>query len=262
MKELITDQTDYSNTEHLEIGMPINVKPSVSIIIPIHNEIQVIKKNLEKIIDYSKRIFDDYQIIIAEDGSKDGTDTIIKQLVKSHYQIVYLHFEVRQGKGKAIKRAIKIAREKIVAFIDADLAAPLIQLPQLVQMIQQGFTMAVGSRLINGSHVKRPTARRITSTIYNLLVRVLFRDGVHDHQCGFKVFNRDHILPLLDEVKNNEFFFDTELIIRVKRNGNRIIEVPIKWIEPEDRNSKFQLVYDGLTILIELLKLRIKLWMR
>lgn len=257
---MINGQTNILVIENLEPGIPVKSSEGLSIIIPVYNEAQVIKKNLEQVIEGIKQFFIDYQIIIAEDGSDDGTDSIIKQLAENNPQITHLHFDMRLGKGLAIKRSIKIAKEKIIAFMDADLSIPIKHLPSLVQMINQGCTMAIGSRAIKGSLVKRPPIRKIASKIYNLTVRLLFKDGIHDHQCGFKAFNRDHILPLINEIDDKGFFFDTELIIKTKMKGCKITEIPIIWEEPKDRISKFQLVQDGIKILVKLLKLRINLW--
>lgn len=255
-----TSEIISSDKGNPEIGTTLKNQLGVSIIIPVHNEVQIIKRNLERIIKTAKQLFIDYQIIIAEDGSTDGTDTIIKKLTQTEPHIIHLHFDNRLGKGQAIKHAIKIAKGKIITFMDADLATSLKHLPQLVQTIQKEFTMAIGSRAIKGSQVKRPPIRRIASKIYNLIVRTLFNDGIHDHQCGFKAFNRDYILPILNEVKDNEFFFDTELIIKTKKKGHNIKEIPVKWEEPENRTPKFQLIQDGIKILIKLLKMRIELW--
>ncbi|MEM2144354.1 MAG: glycosyltransferase [Candidatus Jordarchaeaceae archaeon] len=235
--------------------------PRISIILPVHNEAKVIEKNLVQIVDYVEKFFESYQIIVAEDGSNDATEPIAKRLAEINPRIIHIHSDTRLGKGRALKRAFKITNEKIVTFMDIDLASSLEQLPLLARMIEEGFTLALGSRSIKGSEVRRPPIRKMASKIYNLLVRLLFRDGIHDHQCGFKAFNRDLILPLLDEIKDNGFFFDTELIIRAKRRGHSIVEVPVEWEEPEGRESKFRLVRDGIKILRDLFKLRIALWM-
>jgi len=232
----------------------------VSIVLPVYNEAKVIEKNLVKIMDYVEKFFKDYQIIVAEDGSSDGTDLIVKRLVECNPKIVHVHSDKRRGKGWALKRAFKIAKGKKVIFMDADLASSLEQLPLMFRMIEEGFALAVGSRAIRGSKAKRLPLRKLASEIYNLLVRLLFMDGIHDHQCGFKAFNRDLALSILDEIKDNGFFFDTELIIRMRRRGYSIVEVPIKWEEQADRESKFRLVRDGIKILMNLFKLRINLW--
>lgn len=257
----LKNQFDTSLKEnHEEISILTKNQLRSSIIIPVHNEIQIIKKNFQQVIEGIKQIFVDYEIIIAEDGSKDGTSNALKQLAKINPRITHLCSEIRLGKGQALKRSIKITKEKIITFMDADLVTSLKHLPQLVRTIQKGFTIAMGSRSIKGSCVKRPLIRIITSKIYNLLVRILFKDAIHDHQCGFKAFNREQILPILNEVEDDQFFFDTELIIRTIMRGYKIKEIPVKWEELKDRISKFQLFFDGIKILIKLLKLRVKLW--
>jgi glycosyltransferase involved in cell wall biosynthesis len=258
LKKSQFDTSLKENREDIKIHMKNQLRSSV--IIPVYNEIQIIKKNFQEVIEGIKQIFVDYEIIIAEDGSKDGTNCVLEKLVQINPKITHLCSDIRLGKGQALKRSIKIAKEKIIIFMDADLAASLKHLPQLAQTIQKGYTIAIGSRSIKGAHVKRPLIRTIPSKIYNLLVGILFRDKIHDHQCGFKAFSREQILPILNEVEDNQFFFDTELIIRTKMRGYKIKEIPVKWEEPEGRIPRFQIISDGIKMLINLLKLRIKLW--
>lgn len=203
-----------------------------------------------------------YEIIIAEDGSMDGTDKIAREITHGAQRILHLHSDWRLGKGAALKRALKASRCGVVVFTDADLAASLDHLPELLELIKKGYDGAIGSRYIERSCVKRPLLKVIASRAYNLLVRVLFRDGIQDHQCGFKVFSRQALESLVDDVKSNSFFFDTELILKAKRKGFSIVEVPVTWREPEGRDPKFRLLRDGVRMGLELLRMRMELWRR
>ena len=143
--------------------------------------------------------------------------------------------------------------------MDADLATNLQCLPGMLKQIERGYDIVIGSRNITGSNVSRPFSRTLSSLFYNFLVRLVFSDGIHDHQCGFKVF-RSNVLDSIGTIESNGFFFDTELLVRAKKQGYSIVEYPVIWQEPLDRKSKINILRDGLKIGIELLKLRIKLW--
>jgi hypothetical protein len=233
---------------------------NVSILIPAYNEASRLRQNIRFIEDYVRQIVGSYEIIIAEDGSMDGTDKIAKEITHRTQRILHSHSDCRLGKGAALKRALKASRCEIVVFMDADLATSLDHLPELLELIKRGYDGAIGSRYIERSCVKRPLLKLIASRTYNLLVRVLFRDGIQDHQCGFKAFSRQALDPLVADVESNDFFFDTELILKAKRKGFSIGEVPVTWREPEGRNPQFRLFGDGVRMGLELLKMRMKPW--
>jgi len=234
----------------------------VSVIIPAYNEAYHFKQNVTLIEEAVKQTMGSYEIIIAENGSTDGTNIIAEELAEEDPHILHLHSDKRLGKGCALKRALKASRGEVIVFIDADLAACLDHLPVIMEPIKEGYDGAIGSRNVKGARVKRPLSRAIASIAYNTLVRLLFRGGIRDHQCGFKAFRRQALESLIEDVESDGFFFDTELIVKAKRKGLLIAEVPITWREPGNRRSKVRLFRDGVKMGLELLKLRMKLWKR
>lgn len=231
----------------------------VSIIVPAFNEATCIEENLSVIEQEIDKITRSYEIIIAEDGSLDGTDIIAESLSREKSQIKHLHSDERSGKGAALNRAFQSSAGKIVVFMDADLATNLQCLSGMLEQIERGYDIVIGSRHINGSKVERPFSRTITSLVYNYFVRLVFRDKIHDHQCGFKVFHSD-VLDSIGAIKSNGFFFDTELLVTAKKLGYSIVEYPVTWKEPLNRKSKINILRNGIKMGMELLKLRIKLW--
>ena len=205
------------------------------------------------------RITDSYEIVIAEDGSSDGTDAISRKLAISNDWILHSHSDQRLGKGGALKRAFGVCSGEVIVFMDADIATSLDCLPKMIGVIDKGHDMAIGSRMVRGSMSKRSFSRMFLSMIYNLIVRVLFGSGVYDHQCGFKAFRRKMVESVFNDVQSNGFVFDTELIVRAKHNGFSIVELSVIWTEPEGRLSKVQLLRDGVRMGLQLLKLRIEL---
>ena len=231
----------------------------VSVVIPAFNEASCLKGNISFIERKIKRITRSYEIILTEDGSSDGTDLIAAELAVENPCILHLHSDVRRGKGGALKRAFNASKGKVVIFMDADLATSLDSLSGILERIEEGYDGVIGSRNIKGSNVKRPLSRTLFSFGFNFLVRLLFKDGIYDHQCGFKAFRRD-VLESMGDIESNGFLFDTEFIIRAKLRGFSISEFPVIWAEPEQRKSKVQLPRDAVRMGTELLKLRAKLW--
>jgi len=110
-----------------------------------------------------------------------------------------------------------------------DLATDLRHLDELVGAIRSGSDIATGSRLLPSSEVVRTGGRELASRGYNTLVRAILGSRVHDHQCGFKAFNRGRILPLLPSVRATHWFWDTEILVRGQRAGLRVAEFPVSW---------------------------------
>lgn len=197
---------------------------------------------------------DSYEIIVAEDGSRDGTDRILGGLLNTVPSLTFQHSPTRLGKGKAIKNALNSAKGKVIVFMDVDLATSLDYLPKVLKLVEQKGGMVIGSRHVAGSRVKRRLSRTLFSMTYNLLVRTLFLDNIHDHQCGFKAMRRE-VAEALGDVKANGFFFDTEMILRCKKLGFPISEVAVEWSENRARStSKVRLLHDAARIGLDLLQ--------
>jgi glycosyltransferase involved in cell wall biosynthesis len=239
--------------------VPLVEKPEVSLIIPAYNEASILRRNLEIIEKTVSQIVSSYEVIIAEDGSSDETAKIAADISNNRSKVIHLHSNQRLGKGLALKRALKASKGQTLVFMDVDLSTSLDHLQDVVKMIKNGYDIVVGSRHVKGSYVKRSLLRYIASRAYNVLVKLLFRDNISDHQCGFKGFNYLAVKDVVDTVTETGFLFDTELILRMKQKGLHVIEIPVKWTEPEDRIPKFNLLADGVQMGLELIKLRFTL---
>lgn len=235
-------------------------KPKLSLVIPAYNEAPFLRESIHFIEEAVELMTKSYEIVIAEDGSLDGTDRIAADLVRENSRIIHSHADGRLGKGQALRRALKAAGGEIVILMDADLATSLSHLSKLVSLIEGEYDGAIGSRYSKGSSLSRTFLRTVTSKTYNLLVRLLFRSGIRDHQCGFKAFRRKVFEYLLKDMESDGFIFDTELIVKAKKKGFSITELPVTWKEPYGRRSKFNLLRDGPSMLLELLRLRAKIW--
>ncbi len=223
---------------------------------PAHNEALHIEKCVREVNRAASSLSNSYEIIVSEDGSTDGTDAILSGLLHSVPNMSVQHSPIRLGKGKAIKNALNSAKGEVIVFMDSDLATSLTCLPQIVKKVEEQGGLAIGSRHVNGSKVKRRISRTFFSLAYNTLVRALFFDGIHDHQCGFKALHYD-VVEIMRDVQSNGFFFDTEMILRCKKSGYPVSEVGVEWSEKRARNeSKVSLLHDGVRMGLDLLKYR------
>ena len=216
-------------------------KTRVSVVLPAYNEVTRIKDTALCTIEALEG-FEPYEVILAEDGSSDGTDEECSSLELRYPQVIHLHSKDRLGRGQALLRAFNLARGETVAYMDVDMATQMRHLRELIGYIEEGYDVATGSRLLPQSEVSRTLGREITSRGFNLFVRLLLRSRVNDHQCGFKAFKRSAILPLFDEVRNNGWFWDTEVLVRSQAKGYRIKEFPVEWWHGGD--SKVHLFRD------------------
>lgn len=231
----------------------------LSIIIPMYNEVTYAEKCIKKLIKVVPKINLKYEIIIIEDGSTDGTYEILKKIRKKNWYIKVIHNEKRLGRGRALKYALNSAKGDVCVYMDTDLATDLKHLKEIVDSVKKNKGLAIGSRWLKDSKVKREKIRFFASWGYNLLIRLLFRDGIHDHQCGFKAFSKEMLNQILEDVEDNGWFWDTEIIIRAKKAGFFVKEIPVKWEEPrikQESQSKVNILRDSIKMGKKAFKLR------
>jgi glycosyltransferase involved in cell wall biosynthesis len=201
----------------------------VSLVIPVYNDRAALETAIPRSLRALEGIAPAFELIIAEDGSTDGTPDLVREKAASDPRIRLLHSDERLGRGRALNRAFADARGWIVGYYDADLATDLRHLGELLGAIRGGADIATGSRLLPSSDVERTGEREVASRVYNALVRVILGSRIHDHQCGFKAFRRERILSLLPSVKATHWFWDTEVLVRGQRAGYRVAEFPVIW---------------------------------
>ncbi|MBU0532198.1 glycosyltransferase family 2 protein [Candidatus Micrarchaeota archaeon] len=227
----------------------------ISVILPAHNEASTILQSTKRLTKFLDTLNHKYEIIIAEDGSTDNTVNIARSLTSEKLKV--LSSKQKLGRGLALSNSIRFAKGKIVVYMDVDLATNLPHLKTMIQEIEQGADIVTGSRLMKKSQVSnRSTTRNFFSNGYNLLLRILFGSRLLDHQCGFKAFKKSSILPLLPEISDPHWFWDTELLILAQRKNLKIIEIPVKWTDK--KNSKVNLLSDIPYMGLAMLKLRFK----
>ncbi len=165
-----------------------------------------------------------------------------------------------RGKGYSIRRGVKEARGEILLFSDADFSTPIEEFPKLVQYLQSGYDIVIGSRSLPESNVEvhQSWYREGMGKIFNLLVRMIVLRGFNDTQCGFKCVRRERVLPLLPMMVVDGFCYDVEFLFLAKKAGLKIKEVPVTWIN--DPVSKVHILKDSSKMFLDLLWIRFRDW--
>ncbi|HSB47665.1 MAG TPA: glycosyltransferase [Candidatus Bilamarchaeum sp.] len=226
----------------------------VSVILPVHNEGAVLEKNVRRLEKLLTPSLGNFEIVISEDGSTDGTPGISRGLESERIR-VFNHPE-RLGKGNAIKKAAGLARNDIIIFMDADLASDPNFVKSLLGEIDGGADIVIGSRYLRESKARRSFVRYMASRSFNFLVRAMLGSKLTDHQCGFKAFRKGPVLPIINEIDDGRWFWDTELLVRAQRKGLKVAEIPIEWKEAP--GSKFRLLQDTVHMACSLVSFKLK----
>jgi putative flippase GtrA len=208
------------------------VAPDVEIVVPVYNEAQDLVTSIDLLHSYLADNFPlSWLITVADNASTDGTWAIACQLAGELDGVRALHL-AQKGRGRALRTAWSQSDATVVAYMDVDLSTDLDALLPLVAPLMTGHSdVAIGSRLAHGARVVRGPKREVISRAYNLLLRATLRNAFSDAQCGFKAMRADVARQLLPLVEDNAWFFDTELLVLAERNGLRVHEVAVDWVD-------------------------------
>lgn len=230
-------------------------KPTLDVVVPVYNEEKDLPKNIPVLHNFLKKNLADFswQIIIADNASTDKSLNIAKNLAKKYFQVKVLHLD-KKGRGRVLKKAWKESQADFVSYMDVDLSARLEYFPKLIQALDSGYDLAIGSRLASRAGVKERTIiRELMSRVYNLLIKLLFWVSFADAQCGFKALTKEIVEKVLPHVEDNAWFFDTELLILAEKSGFRIAEIPIEWADnPASTVKVFKTAWEDIKGLIRL----------
>ncbi len=216
--------------------------------VPAYNEARFLRKAVRTLLRHVEAIEENFVVLIAEDGSMDGSDKIAQELAARDPRIIHVHSDRKLGRGLALKKAWKEVDADIYVYVDCDLATDMSYFPQLVNAVRDGYDFATGSRYIAGAKVRRPPLRYFTSKTYNRIIRVVFKTNMRDHQIGFKAFSRRLVKELLDSCESDDWFWDTEIIARSRQKGYRCLEFPVKWEERRGRRTPIERLINDVYI--------------
>ncbi len=231
-------------------------RPTVDVVIPCYNEVAALGGSVERTLElFARHGRYDWRLVIADNGSNDGTSALARELEGEHELVRALVLTVK-GRGIALREAWLGSEADVVSYMDVDLSTDLEQLPELIGMVAEGgYDVVSGSRLARGSQTTRSLKREVISRCYVLIIRAFFpRLRITDAQCGFKAVSRRAVEAVVPEIEDRAWFFDTELLVRARQGGFRVGELPVRWVE--DRDTKVHIVSTATEDIRGLLRLR------
>ena len=217
------------------LSLPLPAPPQVEVVVPVFNEERVLRRSIERLHAFLSDGFPfTWRIVIADNASTDGTLAAARRLAHElpHVRALHLH---AKGRGRALRAAWSGTDAEVAAYMDVDLSTDLRALMPLVAPLLSGHSeVAIGTRLAPGSRVERGAKRELISRAYNRILHTVLRARFSDAQCGFKAARTDALHELLPAVRDEGWFFDTELLVLAQRRGMRVHEVPVDWVDDSD----------------------------
>jgi glycosyltransferase involved in cell wall biosynthesis len=205
---------------------------SLSIIIPAYNEQARLPSTLQIVTRYlAARDWDFREILVVDDGSKDGTVAAAEEVQRQGHPIRILKNPGNRGKGYAVRHGMLEAQGEWLLFSDADLSTPIEELEKLYAAVNESVPIAIGSRALDRSliGVHQPVFRERAGQVFNFVMRFALGLDIHDTQCGFKLFRRDTAREIFSRQKLERFSFDAEILFIARKLGVRAAEVPVRW---------------------------------
>jgi glycosyltransferase involved in cell wall biosynthesis len=227
-------------------GETRTAKPVIDIAIPVYNEEYDLETSVRTLHAFlAAHVTHATRITIVDNASTDGTRGIGTRLALDVDGVRFVRLE-EKGRGRALRAAWLGSDAEIVAYMDVDLSTNLAALGPLLEPVVRGHAdITIGSRLTAGSRVTRGLKRECISRGYNLLLRMVLHARYRDAQCGFKAVRAEVARELVPMIRDQGWFFDTELLTLAERSGIHILEVPVTWIE--DRDSRVHIASTVLT---------------
>jgi dolichyl-phosphate beta-glucosyltransferase len=203
----------------------------LSIVVPCYNEEQRLPRTIEQIERYLDGKDTQYELILVDDGSADGTRLIMDAAAERHVSVRVEALPHNRGKGRALAVGVGVARGDEILLTDADLSTPIEELEKLQAALNKGAGVAIASRALRGSRVEvsQPIYRVLMGKAFNLIVQAVLLPGIWDTQCGFKLFRADVAHRVFAGLVTDGFAYDPEVLFRARRQGVKIAEVPVVW---------------------------------
>jgi dolichyl-phosphate beta-glucosyltransferase len=240
----------------VELKPPARSEIQLSIVIPAYNEQARLPRTVLETIRWCTSRNFDFELIIADDGSRDQTLALVRLFEESDARIRALACP-HMGKGAAVRIGILNARGRFILFMDADGATPLNEIPKLLEALEGGHDVAIGSRVVQHPgevEVKTPFYRRFIGRSFAFFVNLLAVGGIGDTQCGFKMFRRDAAAAIFTRQKTVGFAFDVEILFIARRLSLSIAEIPVNWVAQP--GSKVNLITDSIGMLWDISHIR------
>ncbi|MDE2779767.1 MAG: glycosyltransferase family 2 protein [Chloroflexota bacterium] len=229
-------------------------QPYLSVVIPAYNEESRIEATLEQVHSYLSHQTFSWEVVVADDGSTDGTARLVSGFCRDRAGVRLLTL-VHRGKGWAVQQGMLAAAGKYRFLCDADLSMPIEQIDRFLSPEAQGADIVVGSRELAGSRrIGEPGRRHLMGRGFNWMIRALALPGIRDTQCGFKCFRAETTVPLFERQTLWGFAFDVEILYMARKADLEVREVAIDWHYRE--GSKVRPLRDALAMARDVLKIR------
>jgi dolichyl-phosphate beta-glucosyltransferase len=230
--------------------------PTYSIVIPAYNESERIGGTLERVLAYVRERNWSAEILVVNDGSKDGTAALVREFAERHGNLVLIENPGNRGKGYSVRNGMLHASGEIVLFSDADLSSPIEEADKLFAALAGGADVAMGSRWLRAElqTERQPLHRQLLGRMFNLLLRIVLGLRYKDTQCGFKAFTRRAVGLIFPLQQIERWGFDPEILFLARKFGLRVGEVPVRWAHRE--GTTIHPLRDGIRMFVEMLKVR------
>ncbi|MCA8910510.1 MAG: glycosyltransferase family 2 protein [Planctomycetes bacterium] len=231
----------------------------LSVIIPAFNEAQRLPAFLDSAIAWCGEHEPSFEILVVDDGSSDNTAKVVQERAADNARVRLIVHEQNAGKGAAVRTGMVGATGRLRLFADADGATAMKEFPALKQAAESGADVAIGSREGADKLVECSPLRRFLGRWFNRVVRMGSVKGIHDTQCGFKLFATPAAIGLFDCAQEDGYAFDVELLLLAQRRKLRLDEVFVNWTEMP--GSKVSVFRDGWRMLKAVRRIK-KRWKR
>lgn len=213
----------------------------LSVVVPAYNEQERLAPTLARLHEYYEAQPYDYDVLIVSDGSQDGTNDIAREFASWHPKFKLIDYTPNRGKGYAVRTGMLAAEGDMILFCDADMATPQEETEKLLKHMREGADIAIGSRPLKESQLEKhqPMLREMLGRASNKLIQALAIRGIHDTQCGFKIFTNKAAKDIFIRCQLDGFSFDFEALMIGHDLGYRIDEVPIRWFHQEGSKVVF-----------------------
>jgi dolichyl-phosphate beta-glucosyltransferase len=232
------------------------LEPIYSIVIPAYNESARLGATLEKVLDYVHAQGWNAEVIVVNDGSRDTTAEIVRNFAQKDPSLHLLENPGNRGKGYSVRNGMLHARGRIVLFTDADLSSPIEEAPKLLQALDDGADIAIGSRWLRAeTQTQRQSLyRQLFGRIFNLLLRLTLGLRFKDTQCGFKAFKQSAAKAIFPLQKIEGWGFDPEILFLARKLGFQVKEVSVAW--GHSGGTRIHPLVDGSRMFLEMLRIR------